>query len=727
MRLKNLLVMGSCWFILFLAIACVYVSVATERISRYHFYNSDAISVPAMYNDLVAGYSLRGWLFGPAPSLFPDLPLYALLRWMSGNVHVAIALYGVVQMLWIAAGFLLLSRLIFGADTPLQPLLLLAGSLVCFLLATGQWNVFLPMLLSSFHFGAVVSLLFGLILVVRLLKADLARKRCLLYVLALSCLTTLTLLSDEIYVVQFIIPVLLSVFGLFVCARLSAQRLWWIFSSIGIACPVTAWMVRKVFIFLPPPGQAASISMQEIMRRAVHSYQEIARWPEKLWIAPRYFTVFNIVWIGFVFVSLTLLVMLVLKQQKLALGTMPGLFLVGIVGLSAARMLEAGALTQGIVFLSVSGALAFLIFRSPSRRDAPVEQSGMMLFILSFFVLTILINIAAALFIGGGEPRYFLPAMLIALFFGWPFLIGLSQRLLRVLAAPVTMPALIGGLMVVAWQVGGLGNLKSISSLAALADYYPEFARCVDENAQRRNIRNGLTQYWDAKYLSMLSKTGLHLVQVRQLQQGLWMEHFVNNLNWYNTDFDFVILEEVAGNPRSIWESNVIADYGAPADEFMCRDERGNNRLVLVYNRPENAQFRTLFRRYFEFEFSAAELPSETGQVVGSRRQAETSLNQKGFLTYGPYVALEWGDYTFTIEYEAQPTAGKKAAGAWDIVFHDQHDVIATMKKGKFTRQGQQTVSGVFNIRADGNTEIRTYYSGAGRLAVEKITIRRIR
>ena len=72
---------------------------------------------------------------------------------------------------------------------------------------------------------------------------------------------------------------------------------------------------------------------------------------------------------------------------------------------------------------------------------------------------------------------------------------------------------------------GTFAHLKNWRSLDELTDYYPDFIRCLDENTKERHIHSGLTQYWFAKYLSLLSKNDLELVQVQQISKGLYINH----------------------------------------------------------------------------------------------------------------------------------------------------------------------------------------------------------
>lgn len=724
------------WLILILSIVNVYISIAAEKISRYHFYNSDAISIPAMYKDLVSGYSLRGWFFGPAPSLFPDLPLYAIIRFLTGNLHLAIMGYGVVQILLLILSFGYLSDKVFEPRRSLQTLIVLAGIVLCLCLSTGQCNIFLPILLNSFHFGAVLLLVFSLILVVQIIQCGSDTKKALLYSGILLVVSPLILVSDAIYLVQFLIPVLLSLLLLFLFSMISAKSLLLIYIALIPSVLVNPYLNRYLIIYLNvsrSPGHYKTLA--ETLAKISKAVQDIFRWPENLWIAYKWFTIFRIVWIAFLLISIGLLALSIRKAWPLRDQTLknPGIILTGFFFIGSILTIIISFVTRGhrwavwIGFILVSILLAVLSIKESNEKTDRRTQEALFLLVISFFVLSVLVNIAAILFIGGGEPRYFLSTMLIPLFWGWPFLVARSKRIMILIESKYgryILVILTCGLYV---SSGAFTDLKNIPSLLNLVDYYPDFVRCLDEQTAVRNIRNGMTQYWYAKYSSLLSKHQLHLVQVRQLPQGLFMEHFVNNLNWYNNDFEFIITEEVPWNMRSIWESLVIEKYGEPADTFSCEDEKGVERKILVYNRPEDKAFQQIFRKYFSLTFYAAELPSETGRVMGLSRVADEESSPEGFLTYGPYVTLRNGDYTFEMHYYVQKSHDK-SVGEWDIITHttDAVETESTLK-GRLEKEGQNIVSGVFKVRKIGKTEIRSYYKGNGLLRVDKILINRIR
>lgn len=725
------------WLMLILSIANVYISIAAEKISRYHFYNSDAISIPAMYRDLVSGYSLRGWFFGPAPSLFPDLPLYTIIRFLAGNLHLAIMGYGVVQILLLILGFVYLSNKVFEPRRSLQALIVLAGTVLCLCLSTGQCNIFLPILLNSFHFGAVLLLVFSLILVVQIIQCGSDTKKALLYSGILLVLSPLILVSDAIYLVQFLIPVLISLLLLFFFAMISAKSLLLVYIALIPSVLINPYLNRYLLIYLNvshSPGHYKTLA--ETLGNFLKAVQDILQWPENLWISHEWFTIFRIVWIAFFLTSIVILLLSMRKTSWLLRNRtlknpdciLPVFFFIGsILTIIISSVTRGHRWAVWISFILVSILLAVLSIKESSAKAERRSQEAIFLLVVSFFVLSALVNIAAILFIGGGEPRYFLPTMLIPLFLGWPFLIARSKQVMTLVEARYGRYILIILTCVLYVSSGAFTDLKNISSLVNLVDYYPDFVRCLDEQAAVRNIRNGMTQYWYAKYGSLLSKHPLHLVQVRQLPQGLFMEHFVNNLNWYNHDFEFIITEEVPSNMRSIWESMVIEKYGEPADTFSCEDEKGLERKILVYNRLGDESFQQIFRKYFSFTFYAADLPSETGKLVGLSRVADEESSTEGFLTYGPYVTLRNGDYSFEIHYYAQKSHNK-SVGKWDVITHTTNAVeTKSILKGNLEKEGENIISEVFKVRKIGKTEIRTYYTGNGTLRINKILINRLR
>jgi hypothetical protein len=283
-----------------------------------------------------------------------------------------------------------------------------------------------------------------------------------------------------------------------------------------------------------------------------------------------------------------------------------------------------------------------LIWQTRTRpQSAPVISSSQalnarLMFILAFSVGCLLCNIGSVALLGRVLPRYLMPSLLIPLFFGWPFLLAGSQRLRSYLASPHLMNLCAVGILGLGAALNGHSVVQRLPALAELSDFYPDVVACIDEHTRKYNVKNGLSQYWLARPLTMLSKNDLNVVQVRHgMGYSLIPNHWINNYNWYNQKFEFVITEILPNNPRSIYPQAIVRAFGPPAHRFRC-----DQRTVLVYNRERDQHFQEQFKDRFFREFSASELPSETGRVAGTSRIAESPHDQPGALTYGPYVGF---------------------------------------------------------------------------------------
>ena len=88
---------------------------------------------------------------------------------------------------------------------------------------------------------------------------------------------------------------------------------------------------------------------------------------------------------------------------------------------------------------------------------------------------------------------------------------------------PASSVAALGVMMLVA-----LASARTAPLLPA--PYYPDDIACFDQVAARESLREGWAPYWDAKWLTELSRSG---ARVNQLLVNLRVMAWVNNLSWY--------------------------------------------------------------------------------------------------------------------------------------------------------------------------------------------------
>jgi hypothetical protein len=214
---------------------------------------------------------------------------------------------------------------------------------------------------------------------------------------------------------------------------------------------------------------------------------------------------------------------------------------------------------------------------------------------LLIFFTFLLIQLGAN--IGSGlttitEPgvRYFLPVIFTPLFWGWPFLL---------IAMPGWMKVFRGTKLVVAGTALAALALfllftshLSVQNLLQSAEDAPDFVECMDQKAGALKLRRGMANYWQARPVTLFSKTGLVVVQV---DPSLVPFRILNNTDGYADDFDFVIISNDFRPGYWMDRNNVVEQFGQPGSTFFCGPSE-----ILVYNREEDIQVKNHFDAFFE-------------------------------------------------------------------------------------------------------------------------------
>jgi hypothetical protein len=131
-----------------------------------------------------------------------------------------------------------------------------------------------------------------------------------------------------------------------------------------------------------------------------------------------------------------------------------------------------------------------------------------------------------------------------------------------------------------------------------------------------------------------------------------------------------------------------------------------------------------VFQKYFEY--SGSRLPSQVGEIRGTYREINNSM--PGFITFGPYIRLNEGKYTFNISYNSSES-NTTVVGNWDVVFALPKQV-KILKKGDLigTNNKESHIIQSFTIPKEYSNEkieIRNFYNGIGDLTIKSLTITR--
>lgn len=161
-------------------------------------FHSDTDFLPALYRDLVEqGGKLSRWNLTPAPSFFPDWPMFFAANYFAGDLFHALPAFFVLQGVLL---FVLAAAVLGRCAAPHQALA--ASGWACALLFCWAMAGMVPysyFYLSAFHCGVFLLSLLSL----RLLDGE--RPHWPLFGVAL-----LATLSDRLYLLQFALPAMLA-------------------------------------------------------------------------------------------------------------------------------------------------------------------------------------------------------------------------------------------------------------------------------------------------------------------------------------------------------------------------------------------------------------------------------------------------------------------------------------------------------------------------------------
>ncbi len=628
--------------------------------------SSDMLAFPARCQSLMQGERILGWNFGAASFLAPDMAVYFPLSLLIPNFRVALVIFGMLQILAALAGFALLEATAL-PESRNNPLRLFVFVALLAYVAQDRAYLGLKILMGiGHHAGAFISLLFALWLLLRMIGRETDRRSLLANGLALFLLTVLTTVSDALFLVQLVAPAVAALALMWLFALVSGRRLA-LLSATLTAAALSGRLIYNRFFMRPELGVYFSLSFSHVSR--------------------------------------SLDVVLALLQESGGMHILLGLFI----------LLSIGA----------CGVLLLVLILRPRLQRAGMD--GNLAFLSTFMIFLCLSNLSAILLssnVSGWDAlaRYTIPVALLPLLLLSP----LAQYALQALAVDISRPVRLALLLVLPLLL--VLTVQKSANVVRLAGYCPKWVSELDQEFAKRNLKLGLAQYWQARPVSFFSRQGVQVDQVTSsLQPFLW-DIYPHS---YQRPFQFIITDEAAAKRTPEYKTayyldaeRIVARFGPPDETFTC----GTN-TVRVY---KDDRLRDRFPPLADFHkagapvtFYAAQLPSQVGAVAGESFVAERCA--AGYVTYGPYAELFPGAYRGRIYYEAKAASLEEAVGKWDLVLErpGRKDFLTALN-GPLSPDSACIEFG-FETDSACLVEVRTFYTGAGRLLVHKLTLQRVR
>ena len=250
---------------LFLLMVLIYIAIifysGSFHKGLHALYNSDNLYLPTLFKNIFdEGGNFTDWYLTPAPYIFPDMLVYFIMNYLTQNEFHAMFLFVITQMIFV----FILMNLIFREFFSSQKSFLYAIISITFLYAIPS-NLTTILMFTGFHMGAFISGLALVYLVVLSIKESNIYK--IKSFIRMSLLISLIVLSDKIFIVQFVVPTIVTLIIMWLMKSISFRKVF-IISSVIIISTGLGMLLYDILV-THPITQNVSLSTDNIARNII--------------------------------------------------------------------------------------------------------------------------------------------------------------------------------------------------------------------------------------------------------------------------------------------------------------------------------------------------------------------------------------------------------------------------------------------------------------------------
>ncbi len=516
----------------FVSMLYLYLSSYSEASLRWALNNSDLLFPFSIYQNVVSPTRTPVWVFG---GYTPFIEVtFGFLLWLPvRNIPLTLILYAAFQLCFILAAAIYLAHCIFGKNWKIFSSITFIFSIAIIIAAAGYLNYFNFLFYWYMHISTFAMGLVALGLLIQSLTMAKNGRRFWISLALLSLIGVIGTVSDALFVAQFVAPALILIMCTVIIGAVRFRR------AAITALTVLYSTALGLLIFNVP----------------------------NLWGSQRMF-------LNGYYLQTTIL-------------DVKGKFLSMLDNISSVWQGHVLVAVVWFSFYILCVVLTVIITRrwAVQKKGTIRLRLGMGLF---FFLIQLVTTLSAELISSEPVVRYILPVVFIPLFAGWPFLASGFPRWMKFLLGRVSY--IMGAILIGLASFFMILNLHPANKVSNLWNFYPDNFQCLDENLSGLKLHYGIAQYWQARPMTLFSKSGLLVVQV---MPNLEPFPILSNLNDYQDKFEFIILDYGNLTPTSIDRGLVLQRFGAPATSFICSTYE-----VLVYNRASDAAFAHQFSNF---------------------------------------------------------------------------------------------------------------------------------
>ncbi len=306
--------------------------------------------------------------------------------------------------------------------------------------------------------------------------------------------------------------------------------------------------------------------------------------------------------------------------------------------------------------------------------------------------------------------RYLIPV------FEWPIIVlaivGLAHQR-RIFHSMM----LVGTLTIISLFIYELKSRVNLSQIRF--NYASDHIACIDSALEKRRLRHGIAQYWDAKHIQAFSNSGVILAQVTpQLDEDRW----ITSENFFLGNYDFAVISDQGAPDLRLSEDLLSRINGQPRERISC-----GGRSLHIYG-PGNLRTEKIRDVGHTFRWKGCELPHVAGHYNSDCFLVSNYPDSSGTLSHGPYVRLPSGEFQFEINYMYEGS-NPSDTGDWDVVAALPKEArLITAGKLTQTWQGWGRVEGTFTVSSDisgARFEVRTRLPERSKVMIRDLLIKR--
>jgi hypothetical protein len=525
------------WSSLVLALLFLFIRLGlSDDATLDIWFNSDYLYPVNLFTDVLQdGYSLSGWKFTIAPYWIPDLVDVGIFWLLTRNVIMSTLLGGSVNIVLIVGAFRIIGKAVGTRNIHTQDAFLLAsGALITLYVALSPRvnypNLFMLFLPTS-HVGSMVCVLYGWGMALWFLHQELAGAKVSAWLMtAYGILCLLAGMSNLLFFAHMLVPVTAAVAILIFFGIMTIRQCWkpltwgWVAAAIGA-------LLNPILFRVTPVSAQSEVSQDRLLT----SLDVFMRGFVANVLSGDVLHLSAIVWSG------VCVAYIAWRLRRVVIG-----------GRSSLSRSQITLLTFFLVsVISAIGSVAAIVLGGSAGLSVFKDYIWSTHYLHQVFFL----------------PLFGFPAVL-----AWALSYLSSDRVGRIVSWAITSGALA---LVLARLAPSQWPTTPIYA------YRPPLVRFMDEVAPAKGLRYGYAGFWEARMITLLSRSGVRAYAVdASMNPLLW----ISNEEWYRQlqndggappKVDFVILDD------PVWKLSreaAVQKFGEPLSELQTQGTR-----ILIY------------------------------------------------------------------------------------------------------------------------------------------------